>query len=325
MTASRIVFASVLVWPVALLLASCEKIAGGDVTPPKTVTSVAVRNTWDEHAIQLLTANRCDDLRSFLTTIPDAKINERWYRLRTLGEAMCWTHSRSERDKRSAFQAVDEGIARYPTSAGLVAAKGGLMQLFGNAPEARALYDRARKMAEANLRANPNSWEDRSVLADLTGRRPQGLAQQAPARDGDVNPGSDLVDSRPAWQQETWRLITQDNCRGAIAYLDQHHIADSMWYVMRSQANLLCWQERLGDTYRNAAFSDLEAGLRAYPDSPRLLKEKAEAYAATGDAVNAEMFFHRAAESARQKLAKDSSNVEADEILHELSMTGHGK
>jgi hypothetical protein len=284
-----------------------------------------VADTWDQPAIRLLAANRCEDLRAFLKTIPEAKINERWFRLRALGEAMCWTHSRSERDKQSALQALDEGIARYPNSSGLVAAKGGLMLLFGNAPEARALYDRAQNMAEANLRANPNSWEDRSVLADLTGRRPQDLTQHAPSSGVDVNPRSDLVDSRPSWQQEAWQFITQDNCRGAIAYLDRHHLADPMWYVMRSQANLLCWQEHLGDRYKDAAFSDLEAGLRANPGSPRLLKEKAESYAVTGDPVNAETFFHRAAESARQKLAHDAGNTEADEVQHELAMAGHGK
>jgi hypothetical protein len=75
--------------------------------------------------------------------------------------------------------------------------------------------------------------------------------------------------------------MAADNCRGAIGYLDQHHFTEPMWYVMRSQADLLCWQERLCDTYKNAAFSDLEAGLRANPDSPRLLKEKAEFYADT--------------------------------------------
>lgn len=311
----------VLAGAASLVLLSCEKVAGGNVSQATTVT-VPEPDTWAERSVHLLAANRCEDLRSLLKSVPQPEVNERWFRLRALGEGMCWTHSRSDRDKQSALRAVDEGIARYPSSAGLISAKGGLMQLFGDVAGARALYDRARRMAAVNLRTNPNSREDREVLERLNGRAPGALTQRPPTSAS--NRENDLVDARPSWQQDAWRFITQDNCRGAIAYLDQHHFTDPMWYVMHSQANLLCWQERLGDTYRNAAFSDLEAGLRANPDSPRLLKEKAESYAATGDPVNAETFFHRAAESARQKLAKDASNAEADEVLHELAMSGHG-
>jgi hypothetical protein len=325
MRLSKAVLTAILASLALPLLFSCEKLAGSNASQSETVASVTVANTWDEHAVHLLATHRCEDLRALLKSVPDAKVDERWFRLRVLGEAMCWTHSRSARDKQSALQAADQGIARYPTSAGLLAAKGGLMQLFGDAAGARGYYNQARQTAEANLRANPNSREDRSVLTDLTGRLPPGdLTQRVPAGGVSVKPESDLVDGRPAWQQEAWRFITRDNCRGAIAYLDQHHFTDPMWYVMRSQANLLCWQERLGDTYKSAAFADLESGLRANPGSPRLLKEKAESYAATGDPVGAENFFHLAAESARQKLAKDASNPEADEVLHELAMTGHG-
>jgi hypothetical protein len=320
MRLSKAVLATILAILALLFHVSCEKVAGSDTPKPETV-SVSVADTWAERAVSLLAANRCEDLRSLLKSVPQAEVNERWFRLRTLGEAMCWTHSHSNQDKQSALQVVDQGIGRFPNSAGLVAAKGGLMQLFGDAVGARVLYDRARQMAEANLKTNPNSREDREVLKNLNGGPEGVVTQHAPPPA--PNP-ENAVDNRPAWQKDAWEFITRDDCRGAISYLDQHRLTDPMWYAMRSQADLLCWQERLGDSYKGDAFATIDSGLRANPDSPRLLKTKAESYAATGDPVNAETFFHHAADAARQKLAHDARNDEADEVLHELAMTGHG-
>src|ERR1700756_3380775 len=116
MRVSRVVVAAVLAALTSLLHFSCEKLAGSNVSQTNPVASVAVADTWAERAVQLLAANRCEDLRSLLKSVPAAEVNERWFRLHTLGEGMCWSHSRSDHDKQTAFQAVDDGLARYPNS-----------------------------------------------------------------------------------------------------------------------------------------------------------------------------------------------------------------
>jgi tetratricopeptide (TPR) repeat protein len=307
------------------VLVSCENAHRGERMQTTSATSVTVPDTWLQHGIRLLGSNKCDELRSFLSTIPEREVNEEWFRLRALGEGMCWTHTRSAKDKASALQAVDEGISKYPESAGLIAAKGGLLELFGDRVAAQPLYDRARQVAEANLRKNPMSRKDRSLLRRLNGDTPVGSSQPTSTSIQEPGPPDDTVDIRPAWQRAAWQFMAADNCRGAVRYLDQHPLADPMWFTLRSQADLLCFQEHLGDAYKTDAFKTLEAGLSANPDSPRLLKTRGEAFAAIGDTTSAERCFQEAAVSARRKLSDTHSKEEADEVLQELAMSGHAK
>jgi|GEM_PF-5158254 len=279
--------------------------------------------SWLERGISLLVAKRCVDLRAFLKGIPASEVSAKWYELRGLGEAMCWSHSRSDEDKRAALSAIDEGMRRYPESAFLIADKGGLLEMFGDAKGAQAFYDRAAKVATMNLRRNPQSRDDRFVLRRLGKEQPPLSSVQSPTMTM-ANSATDLEDGRPAWQQRTWQLIVARDCKGAVDYLKAHPLSDTMWYAMYSQADLLCWQDGFGDQYKQHGLTILDVGLLAHGDSPRLLKSKAEYYDVVGDRANAERFRRLAVGKARtlRSTGEGAAKQEAEEVLNELRLTG---
>ncbi len=292
--------------------------------PPTLTASASGRPpAWVERGISLLGSKRCDELRAFLKTIPPAEVSEEWYELRGLGEAMCWSHSRSDVDKRAALSAIDEGMHRYPESALLIMDKGGLLEMLGDVTGARVFYERAAQVATANLRRKPDSREDRFVLRRLGEEQPP-LSTVPSHTITMTNSATDLEDARPVWQQRTWQLIVVRDCNGAIEYLKANPSSDKMWYTMYSQVDLLCWQDGFGDDYKRHALAILDAGLISHPDSPRLLKAKAEYYDLVDDKVNAERFRQVATEKAKAlMLTGDGAvRVEAEEVLNELRLAG---
>jgi hypothetical protein len=292
---------------------------------PSTMTAFTSDRSpsWIEHGNSLLVAKRCGELRAFLRGIPASEVSAKWYELRGLGEAMCWSYSRNDVDKRAALSSIDEGMRRYPEAAFLIADKGGLLEIFGDTKGAQSFYDRAVQVATTNLRRNPESREDRFILRHLGKEQSPLTSVQLPTMTM-PNSATDLEDARPEWQQRTWQLIVARDCKGAVDYLTANALSDTRWYAMYSQADLLCWQDGLGDQYKQHALTILNVGLETYGDSPRLLKSKAEYYEATGARMDAKRFRQLAKTKATvlSSTGKGSAKQEAEEVLNELRLTG---
>jgi tetratricopeptide (TPR) repeat protein len=233
---------------------------------------------------------------------------------------MCWSHSRLETDKQEALSAVDEGMARYPDSALLMVDKGGLLEMFGDATAARALYERAEKVAADNLRRNPQSRNDRYVLRRLG--KPGPPSSAAPFETTMTTSAPDLGDARPVWQQRAWKFMAVDNCKGAVEYLKANPMLDNAWYALYSQADALCWQEGLGEPYREHALAILDAGLRLQSNSPRLLKSKADYYQLVGDKAHAAHFRQMASLEANKLISSGEGALkdEAEQVGNELRL-----
>jgi len=214
-------------------------------------------------------------------------------------------------------------MTRYPDSALLIADKGGLLEMFGDAAAAQALYERAGKVANSNLRRNPQSRSDRYVLRRL-GKQgpPPGVA---PLETTMTSAAADLLDARPAWQQRAWEFVAADNCKGAVEYLRANPLADNAWYALYSQADALCWQEGLGEPYKEHALAILDAGLRLHSDSPRLLKSKADYYQLVGDKTNAARFRQLASDEATKIISSGGGGLkdEAEHVVNELRLEGN--
>jgi len=302
-----------------------ETIHGGSSPPTTVVPPSARKQSWVERGIGLLRANRCDDLRAFLQSIPKSEVSEEWYELRALGEGTCWSRSHLESDKHAAFSTIEEGINRYPQSALLIADKGALLEMFGDAVGAQSFYERAAQVATENLRRNPQSRNDRYVLRRLGKQLPPLSA--TPLDTTGTTSSVDLTDARPAWQQRAWQLLAADNCKAAVDYLNANPRPESVWYAMYSQADLLCWQEGLGDHFKQHALAILDIGLQLRPSSPRLLKSKAEYYQLVGDGVSAAHFRELARDRAKTAMStpNDPAKAEAEEVLNELRLKDNSK
>lgn len=139
-----------------------------------------------------------------------------------------------------------------------------------------------------------------------------------------TNSDGDLHDARPAWQQHAWQFMTADDCKGAVEYLKANALPDAMWYAMYSQADLLCWQDGLGDHYKQHGLAILDVGLQSHRDSPRLLKSKAEYYERVGDSANAGRFRQMASDKAKALMSsgEGATKEEAEEVFNELRLTG---
>jgi len=324
MTARATVVAMVLVVTGSFGNTACDRSTLQPSSPPKPTVSASERpQSWVARGVSLLQAGRCADLRALLKTVPPSQISEQWYELRGLGEAMCWSHSRRDADKRPALSAIEEGMQRYPNSASLIADKGGLLEMFGDVAGAQPFYERAAQVATANLRRKPQSQNDRDVLRRLG--KPQPPESAAPSQAMTTpSAATDLADARPAWQQRTWQLIAADDCKSAIEYLKANPLSDTVWYAMYSQADLLCWQDGFGDDYKQHGLAILDVGLHSHRDSPRLLKSKTEYYEFVGDKANAARFRQMASESAKKiiVIGDSAAKDEGEEVLNELRLGG---
>ena len=207
--------ARILALSVVALLSACERATGAR-SQSEVVAGPAQRAAlWRETAISMLNQGRCADVRWVLQAVPAGQVNEDWYGLKAMGEAACWAHSHASADREAAFKAIDQGLKRYPDSAALVSEKGALFETFGNLAEAMPLYNAAKVKAAENLKKNPRSRTDWGVLNRMSKRLhlppPALLPNDAVA----IEPSSDLVEGRPAWQAEASRLIATGNWRDA--------------------------------------------------------------------------------------------------------------
>jgi hypothetical protein len=292
-------------------------------SPPDLTASAAERSpSWVERGISLQAAKRCDDLRALLKALPTSEVSEKWYELRGLGEAMCWSRSHREVDKRAAISAIEEGMQRYPNSAVLIMDKGGLLEMFGDATGAQPFYERAVQVATRNVQYKRQSRDYRFVLRRLGKQLPPMSAVPSPLMG--TTAASDLDDTRPAWQKRAWQLMLAHNCRGAGEYLKANPLSETAWYAMYSQADLLCWQEGFGDQYKQHGLAILDVGLHSHRDSPRLLKSKAEYYDLGGDRANAQRFRQIANDKAKSLMAsgEGAAKEEGEEVLNELRLEG---
>jgi len=135
-------------------------------------------------------------------------------------------------------------------------------------------------------------------------------------------PADDLIDARPQWQQEAWRLMAND-CRAAIKYLNANaRSSDPMWYVTYSQADLLCWQNNFGGQFRQHGFEILDQGLKVLPTSSRLLMSKAEAYETVGDQGRANQYYDAARTRAQANITSGNrpAGSEDEDVLEELRL-----
>jgi hypothetical protein len=96
---------------------------------------------------------------------------------------------------------------------------------------------------------------------------------------------------------------------------------------MYSQADLLCWQEGLGEEYKQHGLAILDIGLQLHPNSPRLLKSKAEYYRLIGDGASAAHFRQLASDRAKAAMSMPDgpAKVEGEEVLKELQLKGNPK
>jgi tetratricopeptide (TPR) repeat protein len=239
---------------------------------------------------------------------------------------MCWGQSHSDSDKTAALQVIDAGLKRYPESALLMGNKGALLETFGDLDGAKRLYDEAYRKSKAHLRTHPESRKDQYVLERI-GRRLGGQELATPVVTLLPVDTKGLLDARPPWQQETSRRMAANDCQGALQYLDDNHVAppDAEWYTLYSQADLLCWQNGLGEKYKVDGLSVLERGLTLLPKSPRLRKSKGDYYRLIRDEVSAKALYASAAQQANMVLSAHPSGREAQEaedVLNELRLEG---
>ncbi len=275
---------------------------------------------WYDESLRLLQSGRCSELEAFLTAVPQDRRPEDWYVLSAMGGAMCWRQTRMEKYKAAALQVIEKGITHYPDSALLIANKGALLEGFGDVEAASRLYRDAYRRAQEHLRSRPESRDDRYVFDRMSKRL--GLRETGPPTSSPLlpAPADDLVDARPQWQQEAWRLMAND-CRAAIKYLDaKARPSDPMWYVTYSQADLLCWQNNFGGQFREHEFEILDQGLKVLPTSSRLLMSKAEAYETVGDQGSANQYYDAARTRAQANITNGNraAGFEDKEVLEEL-------
>ena len=317
----------VLAVSAVVLFAACQR----GVNAHSSSSAIAARAqrpvSWRAEAIAMLNERRCAGARQVLQGVPATQVTEDWYELKAMGEAACWSQSHAPADKQAALAAIDEGIKRYPESASLIADKGAVLESFGNVAAAIPLYQVAHAKAAQSLKRQPTSRTNWNVLNDMSRRLRLPPPAPLPSDLDSVESTNDIEEGRPQWQAEASRLIAAGmvtgNCHEAIRHLDQHvHRDDAMWYELYSQADVVCWQSRAGDNYRQQSLAILDDGERALPNSSRILKSRGDRYELFGDSAQAKRY-HAAAKAKAESNLRSGARPggEDQDVLYELGLT----
>jgi hypothetical protein len=134
-----------------------------------------------------------------------------------------------------------------------------------------------------------------------------------------------------ATDRQVFELIQQRRCTEAGQVLDglPANSHDVQWFMRRGDAFICAYRNSKAAAERAAVISHFEAGLRAFPDSSRLMLEYGNACTAWDDLQAARTWYERARDLASRRLAAglpaygfdDEASVkkQAEDLLRLLS------
>jgi Flp pilus assembly protein TadD len=149
---------------VMLAVSNCG--AGGgpsDGTPDQRSQS----SHWTTEASLLLARGECEKAIAVLRARGGHPDEVRWYSALNVAYLKCGLEKRRPAYMADALLLMDQGISRFPHSSRLLAEKAAVLVTLDRRREALELYEKARELALANIRADASGLavlEDRETL-----------------------------------------------------------------------------------------------------------------------------------------------------------------